>query len=654
MNLTVESKIGTCVRNSHYVSNREDLVPSSLIKLPAGSIKAKGFLKEYLDRQKNGLTGQLPHISKWLQRKDNAWLSPKGKGKWGWEEVPYWLKGYISLGYALNDKEIIEEAHFWIEATLKSQRKNGDFGPNKKHFKNFKRDYWSNMIMLFCLQTYYEYTEDERVLDFMINFFKHINSLKDKDFLPDYWDRLRGGDMLYTVIWLYNRRKEDFLIEVAEKIHRNTGDWMMKGDLPDYHNVNVAQCFREPATYYVLSKNKEHLKATYDNYHEIRKRFGDVPGGMFGGDENCRKGYEDPRQGVETCGLVEQMLSDELLLQITGDTFWADNCEDVAYNTYPAAIMPDFKALRYVTCPNHVMSDKENHHPGIDNKGPFLMMNPFSSRCCQHNHSHGWPYFLEHQIMATPDNGVAFPFYNSCQTEAKVGNGSSVKFDVDTNYPFFESVLVKFNVKEKESFPLYFRIPGWCKKVSFRINGKETEFKNENGKYIKLEGEWEGENKVLIFFSMELTKVEYKKHNAVGVNYGSLSFSVKIEENKVQQDSTKTAIWDSGWQKGSDPSQWPSYELFPGSPWNYGLCNFDFENMRLNSMEMPQNNFPFTQEDCPLEVVMPARQIKNWGIDEHGLCDVLPKNPEIGDTQIIKLIPMGAARLRVSAFPKLD
>ena len=103
-------------------------------------------------------------------------------------------------------------------------------------------------------------------------------------------------------------------------------------------------------------------------------------------------GSIDPRQGVETCGLVEQMASDELMLCMTGDPLWAEHCEEVAFNSYPAAVMPDFKGLRYITCPNQTVSDSKNHHPGIDNRGPFLAMNPFSSRCCQHNHAQGWPY----------------------------------------------------------------------------------------------------------------------------------------------------------------------------------------------------------------------------------------------------------------------
>ncbi len=70
------------------------------------------------------------------------------------------------------------------------------------------------------------------------------------------------------------------------------------------------------------------------------------------------------------------------------------------------------RALRYLTAPNMVVSDSKNHAPGIENSGPFLMMNPFSSRCCQHNHSMGWPYFTARLWFATPDNGLCAAVYS--------------------------------------------------------------------------------------------------------------------------------------------------------------------------------------------------------------------------------------------------
>ena len=102
---------------------------------------------------------------------------------------------------------------------------------------------------------------------------------------------------------------------------------------------------------------------------------------------------------------------------------WAENCEDVAFNTLPVAFMPDFRSLRYFVSPNMPISDAANHYPSIENAGPFLCMNPFSSRCCQHNHGFGWPYYAEYLTMATSDGGLATMLYCASETKALVGKG---------------------------------------------------------------------------------------------------------------------------------------------------------------------------------------------------------------------------------------
>jgi len=63
-----------------------------------------------LRRQREGLTGHLGEISAWLQKENNAWLSKDGKGEYGWEELPYWLKGYIELAYIFDDGKMIKES----------------------------------------------------------------------------------------------------------------------------------------------------------------------------------------------------------------------------------------------------------------------------------------------------------------------------------------------------------------------------------------------------------------------------------------------------------------------------------------------------------------------------------------------------------------
>lgn len=655
MQISVMDKPDVQVVNKNYLQNKAPLLPLNCIKLPVGDVKPQGWLLEMLYRQKNGLNGHLGEISAWLDKENNAWL---GTGiDYGWEEVPYWLKGYGNMAYILGDEKMIEETKTWIEAVFKSQREDGYFGPYIE--KNGKPDLWGNMIMLWCLQSYYEYSNDQRVIDLMTDYFKWELALPDDIFLKDYWENSRGGDNLLSVYWLYNLTGDKFLLELAEKIHRNTANWRQRSTLPNWHNVNIAQGFREPATYYMLSKDSTDLIASYNVHHLIRNTFGQVPGGMFGADENARMGYIDPRQATETCAFVEQMASDEWMLRMTGDLFWAEHCEKVAFNSFPAAMMPDLNALRYLTAPNHVISDSKNHSPGIQNSGPFLAMNPFSSRCCQHNHGQGWPYFIEHLIMASPDNGIIAAIYGACSAKVKVTDGKTVEIVETTNYPFEEQIKFTIRTSQKVRFPLYLRIPSWANKPTILLNGKLLSASLVNGKYIRIEREWEKDDEIVLNVPMKLSQSVWQvNQQSRSIDYGPLTFSLKIVEDYKMVSSTETAIGDSKWQKNADPAKWPTFEIYPASLWNYALViddNLPLEdNFVVVKKEWPADNFPFTSQQVPIEIKAKGKKLVTWKIDQYGLCSELPimENRKFeSKTEDITLIPMGAARLRISAFP---
>ncbi|MBO7391678.1 MAG: glycoside hydrolase family 127 protein [Verrucomicrobia bacterium] len=651
--VTVVDRIPTTSFNNYYESNYAPLQAQSLIKLPNGSIIPGGWLMRQLELQRDGLNGHLGEISAWLQKEDNAWL--KSGGKWGWEEVPYWLRGYASLSYIMKDatgnEDMFKEAKYWIDAILDSQREDGNFGPAYKG----KQDFWPNMIALWILQDYYEYTGDSRVIPFMTKYAHYQLSVKDEDFLSSYWENSRGGDNLWSVVWLYNRTKDPELLKLGEKVHRNTANWTRATELPNWHNVNVAQCFREPATWYLFNGDEKMCRASYNVQSLVRRAYGQVPGGMFGSDENCRIGFFDPRQGTETCGFAEQMSSDEIMLQITGDPYWAENCEDVAFNSYPAAFMPDYKSLRYITCPNHVLSDSENHSPGIQNGGPFLAMNPFSSRCCQHNHGFAWPYYAEHLVYATPDNGLAAVLYSSSMTKARVGDGTQIILEQTTNYPFEESVEFSVRTLKSVDFPLYLRIPSWTKSAAVYVNGKRVKSKLDGKGYVCISRKWDNGDTVKLDLPMEITYRTWQVNkNSVSVNYGPLTLSLKIAERYEKKDSKETAISDSKWQPNADPSAWPSYEIYPDSDWNYALVTNS--PIKVKKSDWPKDNNPFTLATVPLTFTAKGRKVPSWTLDEYKLCGVLPYecDPRSEVVEDITLVPMGAARLRISAFPTAE
>ena len=340
------------------------------------------------------------------------------------------------------------------------------------------------------------------------------------------------------------------------------------------------------------------------------------------------------------------------MLQMTGDPSWAENCEDVAFNSYPAALTPDYRSLRYLTCANHTVSDSRNHHPGIANSGPFLAMNPFSSRCCQHNHGMGWPYYIRHLILATPDNGAAAAVYSACTADITVGDGQRIRLVESGNYPFEERVEFTVACDGEVTFPLYLRIPSWCADARVGINGRRMAGECTPGSYVRIARTWRNGDRVTLDLPMEVSQRTWQVNkDGITVDYGPLTLSLKIDEEYRRIDSRTTAVHDARWQADADDSQWPSWEIHAASPWNYALVGD--APIRLTRRAWPADDQPFTLESVPLEFSASGRRVPSWTLDEYGLTGVLPDPWDAREEQVepITLVPMGAARLRVTVFP---
>ena len=629
--------------NSFYVSNKAPLEPSPFLKLPIGSIVPKSWLLRQLQLEAEGMTGHLPEISQWCKFDGNAWSSPDGKGHSAWEELPYWLKGYGDLGYVLHDQRIIAQSRKWIDAVLSSQESDGWFGPRSlKTSLEGKPDLWPHMVMCNVLQSFYEYSDDPRVLPFLSKYFQWLSTQPDAYFGAGYWPKIRFGDNIESLYWLYNRTGQSKFLDLAKRIHEHMQDWTT--GVHDWHNVNIAQGFREPGIYFMQAREPRFLSAAERNYQTVRDLYGQFPGGGFGGDENCRPGYTDPRQGFETCGIVEFMHSFELLTRVGADPVWADRCEELAFNSLPAAMTPDLKALHYLTCANQIQLDRANKAPGIQNSGTMFSYSPFEVyRCCQHNVSHGWPYYDEELWLATPDRGLCASLYSASEVSAQAGDGSRVRISEQTDYPFDETISFQISVDRPVAFPLYLRVPGWCSNATLSINGKPVSgLSGPPLSYLQVKRTWNNGDKAILRLPMKLSVKKWaKNNNAISVHYGPLAFSLKIRER---------------WSRYGGTDTWPESEVFPDSPWNYGLVIGEAQpekSITIAKRGLPADGQPFTLEGTPIELRAKAKRIPAWKLDSRGMVGKLQPSPAASDEPIetVTLVPMGAARLRISSFP---
>lgn len=638
--------------NEHYVRNRAPLRAEALIKLPVGSVRPAGWLRRQLELQAEGFVGRLGEISQWLRKEGNAWLSPEGEGHSNWEELPYWLKGFGDMAYLLGDEKLIAEAKVWLEGAIASQREDGYFGPRAnltviKTEAGGKPDLWPNMVMLCALQSYYEWTQtggaggDERVIELMRRYFRWQLEYPEEDFLLPFWQQQRAADNLASVLWLYNRTGESWLLELADKIHRRTANWTE--GVANWHGVNIAQSFRGPAVYWPRSGEQRLLRAVYRNYDEVMERYGQVPGGMFGADENARRGFDDPRQAAETCTMVEYMYSFEQLVALTGDPVWADRCEDVAFNSLPASMTEDLRGLRYLTSVNMISSDARSKAPGYQNGGPMQLFDPRDHRCCQHNVAHGWPYFTEHLWMATQDGGLAAVMYAPCEVRARVGDGTAVTIRSGTKYPFEETIEYAVSPERAARFPLYFRVPGWVERpLTVAVNDQETVRSDVGRGYVRVEREWRAGDRVRLTFPMQVRVTRWEKnHDSRSVSFGPLTFSLRIEHEK---------------RNVRPEDAWPAWELWPKGAWNYGLvlkAGDETAGIELTRRGWPADDQPFALEAAPIELTVTARRIPQWQEDHLGLAGLLQDSPARTSEPVerVRLVPMGAARLRIAQFP---
>jgi len=626
--------------------NRAPLQAQPYDRLPLGSVKAKRWLKHQLELQRDGLTGHAEELYRDIGQSD--WCSDSSRGgQFAWERGPYYAKGLIALAYVLDDRDLKKKAQKWIDPVLKSQRKNGDFGPKD-------RNWWANMIVLHYMRDYCEATGDKRVPEFLEKYFRfQLETLPSHPLIKDSkWAKARGGDNLEIVLWLYNRTGKKWLMDLARLLVEQTNQWHRyyaegKGDNAyPQHIVNLMQGLKTPPLMYLVSGKPAHKRGfarATDPEGWIWKKCGRVDG-MVSGTEPLTD--RSSTQGTELCAIVERILSSTVALKILGDASIGDGLERVAYNALPADLSPTIKGLRYYILPNQPKCTNENlgfRHNGRGKNA--ICPSPHSGYgCCRSNFHHGWPKFVHNMWMATADHGLALAAYGPNTVTATVGaDDRTVTIDQATDYPFCSDVTLTLTADRPVRFPLEVRIPGWCKRPQVRVNGKPVRDVSP-GTFHRIHRSWKTGDVVQVRLPMTPTPSRWI-NDSVAVTRGPLVFSLRME---AKRKSTQSFLG----------GKFHTYELRPTRPWNYALVldpdNPDIETTVSESMPAQ----PFEADDAPVRLTVRAARTDagGWGSYREDLparaVEPPPSPVKVSaGTESITLVPYGSTEIRVTLFP---
>jgi len=653
--------------NTNYKGNTEPLKQNSYIKLPLGSVKPDGWLKDQLKAQAAGLTGNIDDF--WPDLLNSAWRGCTGDA---WERGPYFLDGLVPLAYLLDDEKLKDKVKAWIEPILASSSDSGWYGPVKN------KDRWPLAVANKVLMQYYEATSDQRALDVLKKYFRYI-----LDTPPDWpdkdWRGVRAMENAVTGYWLYRQTGEKWILESIRSIQENSSDWtsyyekfpwdsvavadhkiplQWKEDGLTAHVVNNAMAIKYPGLWYQQSKDGRYKKAVfagiekYDSYHG-------QAGGRFSGDEHLSG--NTPDRGTELCSVVEYMYSLEELYAIFGDNSIADRLELLTFNSLPGTITPDMWAHQYDQQSNQVLvtGAKRAWSSNGDYSNIYGLMPNFA--CCLANMHQGWPKFSENLWMATNDNGLVAVAYSPSIVKAKVGKGKEITIREVTEYPFKGGIKLIIGTADAVKFPLYLRVPGWADPIVFSFRGKTVT--GRAGETVRLTQRWVDGDEITFSVPMKI-RLEERFNNSVSMLRGPLYLSLRI---KKEYRSVKINYDNFGYKGSID------WEIYPLSPWNYGLmADKNNPGRGIEVTENPVTIFPFAdkgdmvwnadsgkyivwKKDAAVVVTARGMKIPEWTLKNNSadLPPLSPVKPE-GVTEVIELVPYGSAKLRITEFPVID
>jgi hypothetical protein len=649
-------KVYIAKRNLVY-SDVDIKVKPVFVSLPAGAVSPEGWLRDWAEAAADGITG---HLDEWTAVYGMGWkgvgfeavgADPKNGTGWPLEQCSYWLDGAVRLAYILNDSALINKISNRLNGVVDGVLNTPDarsfvWWVPEIDFLHHNFNCWAHSHMGRALVAYYEATGNPRILEALTKVYRHF----DAQPLPWSVGDVTGACNLDPMNAVYELSGDN---EVLANICRIAADSLTqdaitrwnKGDFASGHGVITYENLRLPAMVYPVTNNPAHLTASL-KYLEWLDSNHLLPYDIASSEENVA-GIGSTRN-TETCNVACAPYTYQQLLELTGDGRLADRIERVFFNAGPAPVARDFKTMSYYQAPDrieHLMPSETPGHPGT---GCFDFKNTgHTVLCCVGNLNRVIPNFIMHQWLGTSDKGLAASLYAPSTLNGVVGDGIPVEIKTVTDYPFEESIRMTVNPASKSLFPLYLRVPSWCKNPLIKVNDKEVNIVANNG-FLRIARQWTAGDSIELYFPMNIKVTDgretpypeqdyFVKGASAGralapirdvnspyrtVSYGPLLFALPVADINPNKMDTSAA-------------------------WNYALVSANSQDYIVERSQMP-SHWSWQIAEAPIR--LKARAVSfDWNPTP-----ILPLPKEYiidGEETQITLIPYGCTKFRISMFP---
>lgn len=492
------------------------VVPKTAYLEPT-EIQVNGLLGDVIASSRNGRIKSLPS---WKNGELITMFSKEVKSRhdrmdWYGEHAGKWLYAASYAARQSGDKtleELVIKTADYLVAQQEADGYLGNYGPTVRltnddisHKRSW--DVWNLSYMtlgLLQVNRYYPNTS-------YLNAAKSIGELFIKMFgdgsrnIVEYGTR-RGVSatiIIDPVVELYKVTGDPRYLALAETVvrkfeaepdHRlitaglNNVDMEFVGDGKIYQIIwNLAGIVK----LYEVTGNADYLKAAENIWRNITEFHLNIAGGPWGGvgkHMECfnRKNYWSPYGLVETCSTMAWIQLNKELLRLTGEARYAQAIERSAYNALLGARFPNGIDWSYHSFTN----------------GSWSVAN--FNDCCPSSGTLALEE-LPSMIYSRKGNGISVNLY--AESEAVIPSGKAfIRIRQVTAYPFDGKVVLEVQpARNRQTFPLYLRIPDWAPSATVKVNGEIMDTQTlKADDYFVVDRAWRSSDKVEISFPITL------------------------------------------------------------------------------------------------------------------------------------------------------
>ncbi|KAI1390096.1 uncharacterized protein F4822DRAFT_224318 [Hypoxylon trugodes] len=663
---------------SFQARDKPDLVQPVYQTFPLGTIKPRGWFRDQLQLEANGLAGNLYNFYRFVQ--DSMWIGGSSEYSVLHESSPYWFNGLVPLAFGLDDAGLKKQVYSYMDYVLDHQQSDGWLGPETTPES---RGLWARCYFLVGLMQYAQAdpSQTDRIVDSMHRYIQLAHSmLKDnftgliqkdgQDFDGDGFGAMRAHEMHIPLQWLYEQHPRnnsqviwetmELMIEGGAQANSDWRKYWVKGVYPEVtytprnepfknlfnHGVNMAEGLRYPLAIYRMSHD-EALKTQTRTAVDLLAQYHKSLAGTIVGDEFITD--LNPIRGAELCTAAEMTFSMAYIYQYLGDNDLADWAEQVAFNAVPGSIFPDWWSHQYVQQENQPWSRNLSVSPGmwvnVGSHGNVFGLEP-NYPCCTVNHPQAYPKFLANSFTLTEDGGIAHVHLIPGSVATSLGN-NKVTIQADTNYPF--GMNIRYTITSFSDFSFYVRIPGWADKSStITLPGGKTTQISPSDQGLQKVDVGRGINFVSVNFNTE-PRVVTRANNTAAIYYGPLLYSLYIEADV--SDTPPVAFSGDTIPSASTTSHTHDHVIEPASTWNIAI---DTSQIKVAQADVSTLSNPIWDLGAPPNELRVAAVEIDWPLEYDTAADP-PLEPKIiGKPFSARFVPFGSAKIHMAHLPVVE